>query len=253
MLNLASLSRGRPGDPVVVLLHGLAGSAREMLPTADALAGAGYFAVALDQRGHGRSTRRPDDLSRQAYVSDVVALINEVSPGAPVTLVGQSMGGHTAMLTAAWHPELVSRLVMLEAGVGGGARAELGEWFASWPTPFPSLEAAAAFLGPAPITEAWLRDLEERPDGFHPRFDPDIMQAAIDAVTAEARWPEWSRITAPTLLVTGQNGTLAAAELTRMLDTRPAVTHRVIADAAHDAHLEQPAAWLDILLAYLAT
>jgi len=54
------------GDgPTVVLPHGLAGSSRELLPTARALQGRRVLLV--DQRGRGRSTRRPDGLSRAAF------------------------------------------------------------------------------------------------------------------------------------------------------------------------------------------
>ena len=63
--------------------------------------------LALDLRGHGASTRRPEDLSRAAFVEDVAAVIRNASPDGPVTLVGQSMGGHTAILAAAALPELV--------------------------------------------------------------------------------------------------------------------------------------------------
>ena len=85
------------GDsPVVVLLHGLAGSSRELLPTAHALQG--HRVLLVDQQGHGASTRLPDDLSRDAFVSDVVTAIEEFVPRRRVTLVGQSMGAHTAFL-----------------------------------------------------------------------------------------------------------------------------------------------------------
>src|SRR5258707_231759 len=117
---------------VVVLLHGLAGSAQEMLPTAKAVL-PNYRVIAIDQRGHGHSSRRPGDVSRRAYVDDVVAVVAELAGGGPVTLVGQSMGGHTALLVAGWHPDLVRRLVLVEAGVGGGEDqdypARLGAWF----------------------------------------------------------------------------------------------------------------------------
>ena len=87
------------GDgPTVVLLHGLAGSSRELLPTAHALPG--YRVLLVDQRGHGASTRLPDDLSRDAFVGDVVAVIEELVPGRRATLVGHSMGAHTAFLVA---------------------------------------------------------------------------------------------------------------------------------------------------------
>ncbi|WP_433789408.1 alpha/beta fold hydrolase [Actinoplanes sp. CA-252034] len=245
---------GGHGDDVVVLLHGLAGSAEEMRPTATALL-PGRRVIAVDQRGHGHSTRRPGDLSRRAYADDVRAVVDQLADGRPVTLVGQSMGGHTAMLTAAWHPRIVRRLVLLEAGVGGGDSdhpAKIGDWFASWPVPFADAPAAAGFLGSSPIARAWIDDLEECADGLRPRFDPDVMRAAIAAVTDTARWAEWQRVEAPTLLVRGANGTVPEPEAQRMLASRPGVAQAVIPDAGHDAHLEQHDAWIRILTTFIA-
>jgi pimeloyl-ACP methyl ester carboxylesterase len=242
------------GDDVVVLLHGLAGSAREMWGTAAALLPQ-HRVIAVDQRGHGHSTRRPGDLSRRAYADDVAAVVDRLAGGRPVTLVGQSMGGHTAMLTAAWHPGLVRRLVMLEAGVGGddggNYPARLGAWFAAWPVPFADVPAAKSFLGPSAITEAWTDDLEQHADGLRPRFEAEVMEAAIAPVAAEARWAEWESVTAPTLLVLGSEGKIEESEVKRMLETRPEVEHTVVADAGHDAHLERPEQWTRILRAFL--
>lgn len=74
------------GDgPVVVALHGLAGAGDEFVATAAAVARAHRF-VLPDLRGHGHTTRRPADLSREAFTADVAAVIRAVSPGRPVTL-----------------------------------------------------------------------------------------------------------------------------------------------------------------------
>jgi pimeloyl-ACP methyl ester carboxylesterase len=96
------------------------------------------------------------------------------------------MGGHTAMLAAAARPDLVAKLVLLETDAGAGNTEDhsgLGEYFRSWPVPFPSREAAYAFLGGAPLAEAWAADLEERADGFWPRFAAGVM------VQVSAGWP----------------------------------------------------------------
>ena len=226
-----------------------------MLPAAESLLQGGYRVIAVDQRGHGCSTRHPRDLSREAYVHDVVAVIEQLAAGGPVSLVGQSMGGHTAMLVAARHPALVHRLVMLEAGVGGGDNAtsypaKLGDWFRSWPIPFSNAAAAAEFLGSTPIARSWVRDLEDRPDGLWPRFEPEVMQAAITAVAERSRWEEWQAVEAPTMLIRGDNGTLPEAEVRQMLALRPHVRHVVIPDAGHDVHLEQHDASVQVLLEF---
>ena len=93
---LEALDFGGEG-PSVLLLHGLAGTAREWEETAAWLSET-HRVVALDQRGHGRSERRPADVSREAFVADAVAAIEELAL-APAVLIGQSLGGHTAFLS----------------------------------------------------------------------------------------------------------------------------------------------------------
>jgi pimeloyl-ACP methyl ester carboxylesterase len=128
----------RTQGPCVVLVHGLAGHAAEWDRTAEVLA-ARCRVIAFDQRGHGQSSCRPADLSREAFVRDVVAVIDRLGSGEPVSLVGKSMGAHTAMLTAAAYPQLVDRLVMVEGGVGGGGTAvvrRLSTGYAPGQSPF---------------------------------------------------------------------------------------------------------------------
>src|SRR5215207_7786140 len=88
---LDSAGSGRP----VILLHGLAGHAGEWLATMRHLFPR-WRTVAVDQRGHGRSTRVSDDLSRDAFADDVAAVIDAAAIESPVVLIGQSMGAHTA-------------------------------------------------------------------------------------------------------------------------------------------------------------
>jgi pimeloyl-ACP methyl ester carboxylesterase len=167
------------------------------------------------------------------------------------------MGGHTAMLVAAWYPQLVGRLVMLEAGVGGTEAgdedypARLGRWFAGWPVPFADRAAAVAHLGGTPIARALAADLQEHPDGFRARFDADVMQRAIAGVADEARWQEWASVRAPTLLVRGERGTTAAAEHARMRDVRGDVRCGLVAGAGHDVHLDAPESWFGLLAEFL--
>ncbi|MEJ7794430.1 MAG: alpha/beta fold hydrolase [Nocardioides sp.] len=157
-----------------MLLHGLAGYALEWGATIAELR-CDHRVISIEQRGHGSSTRRPDDVSRSAYVGDVVGVLDDLDASA-VPVVGQSMGGHTAMLLAAHHPERVSRLVMVESGLGGGDPVEvdaMAVWLRSWPTPFADRNAFLAFFaGSRGVAEGWAEGwadgLEERPDGLQP-------------------------------------------------------------------------------------
>lgn len=251
-VEIAVTDRGGSG-PAVVLLHGLAGSSREFLPTADALTDS-FRVLLIDQRGHGGSTRRPGDVSREAYVGDVVAVVETLLPAQRVRLVGQSMGAHTAMLTAAARPDLVDRLVMLEGNAGGDDRPEgarkIGEYFASWPVPFADAAAAREFLGDGPLAVAWCNDLERTAGGLRPRFDADVMAATIAAVQQD-RWTEWENLTTPTLAVFADDGLFSPEQKDELIRRRPATRRVDLAGASHDAHLDAFDRWIDVLREYL--
>lgn len=241
------------GDgPVVVLLHGLAGSSRELLPTAHALPG--YRVLLVDQRGHGASTRLPDDLSRDAFVGDVVAVLEELVPGRRAVLVGQSMGAHTAFLVAVARPDLVEGLVMLEGHVKGsddlGEAAQLGGYFASWPVPFGDEAAAREFLGGDPIVDVWVADFERTDDGLVPRFDAAVMQRVIEAVH-EARWDEWEALTVPTLAVFAKHGMFGNHDRDALIRCRPQTDRIDLDGGGHDAHLDAFDMWIDVLSRWL--
>lgn len=242
------------GDgPPLLLLHGLAGSSRELLPTARELTDR-FRVILMDQRGHGESTRRPADLSRQAFVDDVVAVLDEVAPGERCVLVGQSMGAHTAFLVAARRPDLVERLVMLEGHVAGnddpGEAAMLGRYFASWPVPFPNEAAAREFLGDDAIVDAWVADLEQGPDGLRPRFDADVMERTITAVH-EPRWAEWAALEVPTLTVFAKDSMFSAEDRGELIRRRPGVDRVDLARGSHDAHLDAFPEWIAVLRYWL--
>ncbi len=232
----------------VLLLHGLAGTAREWDDTAAWLTGT-HRVVALDQRGHGRSERRPADVSPAAFVADAVAVIEQLGL-APVVLIGQSLGGHTAFLVAAERPDLARGLVVAEASPTSeapGTAEEIGRMLSAWPAEFTSIEAAQEFFGgDTARARAWARNL----DGLRPAFDVDVMVQALRAA-ADARWDDWRRVGAPTLVIRGEEGELSEREAGEMAKTvREAEV--VTVPGGHDVHLDAPAAWRKAVLDFLA-
>ncbi|WP_422936643.1 alpha/beta fold hydrolase [Sinomonas sp. P47F7] len=235
-----------------MILHALAGSSREFVPTARALPG--RKVVLVDQRGHGLSTRVPVDTSRSSFVGDAVRVI-EAESNVPVDLVGHSMGAHTAMLAAASRPDLVRRLVLLESDEGSGSQDDLvalGEYFRSWKIPFVSREDALASLGNGPLAQAWVADMEEREDGLHPRFEPEVMIATITAV-AVPRWQEWESVTAPTLVIYAHGGMFTEEQKTRFVSRGRNATRMDLRGATHDAHLDAFHQWTRALIGFIGT
>ncbi|MEE8247430.1 MAG: alpha/beta fold hydrolase, partial [Alphaproteobacteria bacterium] len=89
--------RGSPHDRAVLLLHGGGQTRHSWAGTARRLAAEGWYAVALDLRGHGESDWSPDGAYGVSdFAGDLVAVARQFEPS-PV-LVGASLGGMMALL-----------------------------------------------------------------------------------------------------------------------------------------------------------
>ena len=98
--------------PAVVLVHGFGSSLYTWKDVIPALA-ASHDVVALDLPGFGESDQ-PADLSFEDFPRAVVGLMDALGI-ARATLVGNSMGGATAAVVAARHPDRVTALVLIDA------------------------------------------------------------------------------------------------------------------------------------------
>ena len=137
------------------------------------------------------------------------------------------MGAHTAFLTAARHPHLVSHLVMIEGDIGGGDGEELASLrsaLASWPVPFPTYDSAVQFFGgDNQLGHAWADGFEQQADGLWPRWDLEVMIRTMDAgLRARIAGPSGNRCRTRRCSSSGQTGTIDPTRVDRMLAVRPA-------------------------------
>lgn len=225
--------------------------------------------VAFDARGFGRTEWAQDGYWFPDYLADLDALLDALSPHAPVDLLGHSMGGNVAMLYAGARPERVRRLMNLE-GYGlpplpaDRAPGRYREWldeikagsrFASYDT-FEQLTTVLARRNPRTtadhldfIARSWAceRDgrIELRSDPRHKRVNPVLYQRD----QAEACWRE---IAAPVMFVVGALSDVAqrlsdaatAAHFKQQFRDLSLVT---IADAGHMMHHERPRAVAELI------
>ena len=105
------------GHPVV-LLHGFISGAATWDGFAVELAARGMRVIAVEQRGHGESSR-PGVYSLEALRDDVLGVLDRLGLER-VDLVGHSMGGAVALLTAAHRPAAIRRLVIEDTPALGG-------------------------------------------------------------------------------------------------------------------------------------
>jgi pimeloyl-ACP methyl ester carboxylesterase len=159
---------GRP----LVLLHGGLGSGEMFAPILPALA-AGRQAIVPDLQGHGRTADIDRPIDVRLMADDIAALIRHLGLDR-ADVMGYSLGGGVAMMTAIRHPEVVRRLVSVSANIRREAiyPEMLGQQL--------QVNAAAAeFLKGTPMDEVYQR-VAPRPEDFGRLLDKMAKAMAKD-------------------------------------------------------------------------
>ena len=109
-------NNGAPHDaPTIVMVHGFTGSKENWYLLAKRLRGR-YRLLIPDLPGWGESERKAGaDYGFVAQSDRLDAFVRALSPDRPVVLLGHSMGGSIAALTAARHPRDVARVGLFAA------------------------------------------------------------------------------------------------------------------------------------------
>jgi len=147
-VELAYLDEGE-GDPIV-LVHGFASNKEVnwVMPGWTAtLRRDGRRVIALDNRGHGQSSKLYDPAAYHTDImaGDVAALIEHLALGR-ADLMGYSLGSRISAVLAARRPELVRSVILGGAGIrlvdNAGLRDEIAESLEA-----PSLDAVTDPMG----------------------------------------------------------------------------------------------------------
>ena len=228
-LTLRADAYGNPKGHPVLLLHGGGQTRHAWAGTALALAKAGWYAVALDLRGHGESDWCPSGrYDHMSFAADV-ATVAEYFERPPV-LVGASLGGMSSLFALGraqreGRPAPASALVLVDIATRmelDGARRIL-DFMSQKPDGFDSLEEAAEAIAsynphrPRPRDLSGLKkNLRLGEDGryrwhwdpafVNGRLTPDSMKV-LDSLDTAARG-----LSIPTLLVRGRMSDLLSQE-----------------------------------------
>jgi pimeloyl-ACP methyl ester carboxylesterase len=250
--------------PLVVLIHGIAGSSQQWDEVIGLLADR-FSVLAPDLLGHGRSAKPRGDYSLGAYAVSVRDLLIALGHRR-ATVVGHSLGGGIAMQFAYEYPVFCERLVLVSSG-GLGRQVHPLLQAATLPgadvvlplITSSRLIAAASFVAQR-LSRLGLHtgpDLAEMGRGYASLADTGARQAFLHSLRAVIE-PGGQRVSAvdrlylaemmPSLILWGGADPLIPAEHAAVAQRRmPGSRLEVFEDAGHFPQLEDPIRFAKVL------
>jgi 3-oxoadipate enol-lactonase len=217
-----------------------------------------FDVITPDMRGHGESELPPEEWSPTA---DILALMDALGLRDAPHLVGCSIGGRTAIDFTLEHPDRVSKLVLVGAGVSGDRSDDEPSQVYS------EVAAAAKANDLVALNEAemklWLvgpgrsrAHVDKRLRDLFLDMNGRVLQSDFDnAPMQKAEPPAVQRlgeIKAPTLVVVGDHDLPDIHKTAGLLTSRINGARMVILpDAAHLPNLEHPEEFNRLLLDFL--
>ena len=251
-VRLHYLVQGAPAGRPVILLHGYTDSRASFDRVLPALPRS-WRIYALDQRGHGRSSRPATGYGMGGMAADVLAFMDSLGIGR-ATLVGHSMGSFVARAVAEAAPGRVDRLVLV--GTGVSVRNPVVREFAA------AVEALAD-----PVPADFVRDFQMG-TVYHPVPDAFMRDAIAASLTLPASvWKslmvgmlEMQPLAAgspaagiPSLLLWGERDAIfGRAEQDSVLLLLGSARLRVYPETGHAPHWERPAEFVRDLREFVA-
>lgn len=239
-----------------LLVHGLASNARLWDGVARRLAMLGHPVVAVDQRGHGHSSKPDTGYDMGTVADDLQLLIDDLGWDRPM-VAGQSWGGNVVLELAHRHPRAVDGIACIDGGL-----IELRQRFPDW-------EDAARVMAPprllgTPVerlrgwieqnTSDWpeegrlgqMANFEVRVDGtVAPWLTFERHLAVLRGLWEHSPVSLCATLETPVLLVTADTGDTdwthsKAAAVEAALAVLPRCRAEWFHDAHHDVHAQHP-------------
>lgn len=256
--------------PVVLLVHGMAGSSATWKPVMPLLA-PHVTAIAPDLPGHGRSDKPRGDYSLGASASFLRDFITALGHDR-VTVVGQSLGGGIAMQFCYQYPERIERLVLVGSGGLGEEVMSILKVLAApgvdllmTPAFLPFFRDAGNAVGrglakiglrPSPQAfEMWRAYASLTEPSTRSAF-VQTLRAVVDThgqrVSAHDKLYLSARV--PSMVVWGdKDPVIPVSHAYAAHEAMPASRLEIFEGCGHFPHFEDPVAFADLLLDFVAT
>ncbi|GIH05221.1 oxidoreductase [Rhizocola hellebori] len=197
-----------------------------------------YRVFSPERRGHGRMPDPEGPITYEIMADDTIAFLEALGIG-PAHLVGWSDGANVAMITAMRRPDLVRKLVLIGTAVNiSGAKP-----WAKAMTENMTVQHVPPFL-----TDEYARLSPDGRDHFQVVFDK-LARAIIDTPQTLA---DLTRITAPTLVMAGDDDLVTVEHLEAMRAAVPDGQLAIVPGSSHGLPLEKPELVARLILDFLA-
>lgn len=235
------------GDPELVLLHGGAQNAHTYDTVALALQ---RPLLALDLPGHGHSDPSPYPAAAIASHAHDVARALEQLTSAALPLVGMSLGGLTSLVVAKEHPELVSKLALIDItpGVNEKKSRHITD-FINGPASFSDFDELLARTiehnptrSESSLRRGILHNAVQREDGTWVWRHQRSGQSRLDAPQTTDLWSTLESLTMPVTLIRamGPGSVVDDDDEAEFLRRLPAARIEHVADSGHSVQGDQP-------------
>lgn len=239
---------GTPGNPALVMVHGLARTGRDFDEIAAALSDQ-YHVICPDMIGRGLSSwaSAPSAEYRIENYANIALGLMDAFGLEQTAWLGTSMGGQIGMrLASGAHSARINGLLINDIGpeVPDAAIERIQDYVGN-PQQFDGFAQAETWLREAyapfgPASDAfWHRmsrtSMRRQPDGkLTLHYDPEIVRQFTDGAEEMTTWQRWAQITTPThVFYGGQSDLLLPAILQRMLQSGPKPGQTCFADCGH--------------------
>jgi 2-hydroxy-6-oxonona-2,4-dienedioate hydrolase len=248
------------GDRMMMCIHGIGSHAGWWRRNVEQLAAQGYRVIAPDLPGHGFAAASPGwPLTIEGFRDFILELADTLGAASPMALVGHSLGGHAAAAAALRNPDLISHLILV-APTGVTAMGEERLRATQQRQSDLSRDAIAAKLRFAIanlelVTEDWIDEdfrINNGPGAVSTLRDvAAFLGSSLDDHVIGAELAEFAQ-RVPTLLVWGDADRSVPIEVGRQARTVvKAARFAVMHGAAHVPHYELPAAFAQVVRAFL--
>jgi len=245
------LGRNSQRERPLLLLHGFTGRGDNWNHHTEYFTRAGYTVLTPDLPGHGANLlANPHDYTIKAAAAQIAGLLDSEKTG-PVHLLGYSMGGRLALYFALHYPEKVDSLILESASPGLATPEERAVRKASDDALAERIEregipAFVAFWEGLPLwksqerlpaaTRQWLHEKRLCNDPMGLAHSLRQMGTGVQP----SLWERLEELKMPVLLLAGEEDKKFVALAQEMAARVPQARLKILAEAGHTLHLEQP-------------